>query len=150
MKAQSFSRFAQLALVGLLATFSLASSARAQSIQGSFELPFAVRWGVASLPAGRYNFTIDGMTAPYTLHVRGKERSAAIMASGGFDLSPSWEPSSKDVRQKLDLVETRKGWAVSALKLPKLGVALYYDTPPASRELLSKSSVSKLTVSQGE
>jgi hypothetical protein len=150
MKAKSFTRFAQFALVVLLGVFSLASSARAQSVQGSFELPVTVHWGIATLPAGHYTFTIDDMTAPFTLRVTGKEKSAAIMASGGFDLSQLLENSPSDAQQKLSLVETRKGWAVSALKLPKLGVALYYKTPPASDELLSKNSPRKPLLTQGE
>jgi hypothetical protein len=147
MKANSLSRFAQLTLLGLLAVFSPIASA--QSVQGSFDLPVAVHWGIADLPAGHYNFTMDKMGSPYTLRVTSEQKSAAIMASGGAELSTPDSPSAAHLKQKIVLVETRKGWAVSTLELPDLGVVLHYRTATPSGELLSKNSQTRPSPSNG-
>lgn len=136
MKAPMNSRILRLALLGLLALLSGTPSVKAQSLQGSFDLPVAAQWGLAKLPAGHYNFTLYDSASPYVIHVEGKKASAVVMASGGMDLSNGGG-------QKIKLIKTPKGWAVSSFNLPEVGMVLNYRTQRTSKELIAKNAASR-------
>lgn len=71
-----------LALVG---TTLSAGLLRAEDYKGSFTLPFEIRWGNATLPAGDYTFTIETDKVPNLATVRGENRAAMIIATGKSD-----------------------------------------------------------------
>ncbi|GEM_PF-6087813 len=136
MKTPMNSRMLQLALLGMLALLSPTPSVNAQSLQGSFDLPVAAQWGLAKLPAGHYSFALYDSASPYVIHVEGKKASAVIMASGGMDLSSGGQ-------QKINLIKTSKGWAVSSFNLPEVGMVLNYRTHGTSKALMAKNTASR-------
>ena len=56
--------FLKLAVAAAIAICLSVSSASAQSLKGSFTLPYEVHWGKAVLPAGPYTITFDSLRGP--------------------------------------------------------------------------------------
>jgi len=103
-----------LALAGVFAVSGLAS---AQNVAGKFTLPFEARWGVATLPAGDYQFTMERVTSPAMIKVTRRNKGVALI------LSPDRSPLSTG-RSALTVVRTRSGNTVRELALPEEGMAL--------------------------
>jgi hypothetical protein len=57
-------RLLKVVVVAAVAAGSLARTASAQVLRGSFTLPYEVHWGRAVLPAGTYLITIDSVRGP--------------------------------------------------------------------------------------
>jgi hypothetical protein len=105
--------------------------ASAQVFQGKFTLPFAARWGQATLPAGDYSFTLDGASGVSMLRVyRGRSGVAMIMA----------QDQNQNYSGRAELTVVRG--TVRTLNLPTIGVVLEYAphhpkhlTAPEEREI---------------
>jgi len=117
--------------LALLAACFNAGNSSAQAFQGKFTLPFEARWGQATLPAGDYSFTLDGVGPMCMLHLyRGRNGVGMILAQA-YDKAHSG-------RAKLTVV---RGTARS-LSLPEIGVVFQYApqhrkylTAPEEREI---------------
>jgi hypothetical protein len=123
-------KFAVLALV--TACFG-ASLANAQEVQGTFNLPFEVHWGLADLRPGNYSFTSDsGPVSPaHTVIVRGENNTACIIVPMVFEHSISGQNA---------LIVERHGESatVRALNLPAAGLVIYYPAAKAQRQILAQ------------
>ena len=96
-----------------------AGFASAQSASGKFTLPFEARWGMATLPAGDYKFTMDSVNSPAIIEVyRGTKAVALVLTSHWSVVSAG--PAA------LTIVRTGDGNTVRDLSLPRIGVALQY------------------------
>jgi hypothetical protein len=103
-----------LVLAVLVAGFN-AKPASAQVIQGKFTLPFTARWGLATLPAGNYSFTLDKDSTDSMVTVyRGTRRVAQVLTPG---ISYTTSGRSEMVLE---------GGTVRQLSLPQIGVTLDY------------------------
>jgi hypothetical protein len=110
-------RIRSLALLALLASGSLATRAYAGQIYGKFTLPFDTRWGVATLPAGDYTFSLSGPGGMLQLH-RGI-RTVALLQSQSYNHATSGQ-------SVLVLMEERGLRSVRELRLPGAGLVFYY------------------------
>lgn len=101
--------------LGVLAVGLQAQPANAQECQGKFTLPSEVRWGMATLPAGDYSFTLDkgGLGSMVTIY-RGSRPMAEILPQGFND------PESN---RSVIVVE---GGIVRELSLPQIGATLSF------------------------
>ncbi len=105
----------------LASALVLAASAGAQSAiyAGKFTLPFEARWGLATLPAGDYEFTMASNSPPTIEVFRGTRAVAQICASQGSSRVQAG-------RAALTVVRTSNGNTVRDLSLPDLGMELHY------------------------
>jgi hypothetical protein len=71
--------FLKLAVAVAIAICLSVSSASAQSLKGSFTLPYEVHWGKAVLPAGPYTITFDSLRGPAIVRTRTGEGRALVM-----------------------------------------------------------------------
>lgn len=113
-------KYVALAAVAIC-LFSAPVSAQT-AVKGSFDLPCAVKWGVAILPAGHYTFALDSTALQGKLFVRGKKQSPIITAFARDD------HDSVD-RDELILARSGNGAIVRTLRLKEQGVTLYYNMP---------------------
>jgi hypothetical protein len=117
-----------LALGSLLAICFNAGLANAQmqkSASGKFSMPFEARWGLATLPAGEYTFTLEGTGIGATVRVyRGPECVAKIL-SQSYDQASS-RPAA------LIVIENSTGNTVSDLRLPGIGLVFHYASQNTS------------------
>jgi hypothetical protein len=108
-----------LALAGALVFAGLASAQSTSYVGGKFTLPFEARWGLATLPAGDYEFTMDSVNGPATIKVFRGTKAVALISSQGRSSVPAG-------RGALTIVRSRNGNTVRDLSLPEMGVALHY------------------------
>ena len=105
-------------VLALLASCLGAASAKAQEFNGKFTLPFEARWGVATLPAGSYSFTVDQTMSGGSLVVVGEKVRAIIRGQGH---NPKMGESSALI------LRSEKGvYTVRELRMADIGVVLYY------------------------
>jgi hypothetical protein len=115
-------------VLGVLVVGLNAKPASAQVFRGEFTLPSEVRWGLATLPAGAYSFTLDKCTVDSRLTIyRGTRYVAWILTNGIGDATSN--------RSEMVL----QGGTVRELSLPQIGLTLYYPAYnphhlPASEE----------------
>ena len=109
--------------VAALVLGALATSGKAQNAyQGKFTLPFETHWGIATLPAGDYTFTMASISSDYRLYIRGEKVNAIIEASATDDKSVA-------AHAQLNLVEIGDVQTVQTFDAPELGLTLVYATP---------------------
>ena len=127
-------RFFRLAIVALLATVVSAGLLSAEDIVGKFTLPFEAKWGLATLPAGDYQFNLNTAVSPYTVTLRGQDKTVMIMSEGA---------SSEDVSNRSELVIVRKGrtGTIRALHLSDVGRTFLYAPSKGERQLLAQGPV---------
>jgi hypothetical protein len=121
-------RMLVIAAVALAGVFASAVPAAAQNaFQGSFTLPYEVRWQNATLPAGDYTFDMKSMATPSRITVKGPNGSqfiAAIVAD------------EKASERSMLVIEHRGNRAVvSELRLAEAGRTLRYSTPKAPKDV---------------
>jgi hypothetical protein len=119
-----------LGLVLLTVCFN-AGHASAQMFQGKFTLPFAARWGQATLPAGDYSFRVDGADPGCLAQVYRGNRVVAMLLAQAYTQVNSG-------RAQLTIVRG----SMRTLSLPSIGVVLQYApyhfkhlTAPEEREI---------------
>lgn len=117
-----------IAAAALAVVFASAVPAAAQSaFQGSFTLPYEVRWQNATLPAGDYTFDMKSLATPSRIIVKGANGSqfiAAIVAD------------EKVSERSMLVIEHRGNRAVvSELRLAEAGRTLRYATPKAPKNV---------------
>ena len=72
--------FAKLAVAAAIAVGVSGGPASAQSLKGSFTLPYDVQWGKAVLPAGPYTITFDSLRGPAIVRTSTGRGLAIVMA----------------------------------------------------------------------
>lgn len=109
--------------LGVAAMFVAAGSLGAADLAGSFTLPSEVNWGLATVPAGHYTFTLDNPTGTQKIiTIRQGSKGIALIL-----LQAYWEASSSD-NSSMQIVDHR----VRSLHLASLGVT--YDFPGHKNE----------------
>jgi ribosomal protein L30/L7E len=121
-----------LALALLTACFG-ASLANAQAFQGTFHLPFEVRWRGAVLPPGDYSFTLNsGDTSPVNcVLVARKGQPATFIMPLTLDHSSSGESA-------LIVVGHGERRTVRALRLAQADLVIYYPVSKADRQMVAQ------------
>jgi hypothetical protein len=118
--------------LGLLAVLTATPNAGARTLGGAFDLPVAVQWGPASLPAGHYTFVLSTDSAPYLITVHSARYSAVIMASGGY--------TYRNVDHSgLEITSRGAQSAVKSLAISEVGMVFYYRTPRNATPLMTRS-----------
>lgn len=108
-----------LALASALLLAGLAGAQSGPYTTGKFTLPFEARWGLATLPAGDYEFTMDNMKPTGAIEIfRGTKAVALISSQGYNELSAG--------QAQLRVVRTAQGNVVRDLSLPEIGKVLHY------------------------
>jgi hypothetical protein len=108
----------RLLVLGLLVAGFNARPASAQAFQGKFTLPSTTRWGLATLPAGDYSFTLDhGYPGSFVTVFRGTQTVARIQTPGISYI--------KSGRSEMVL----ENGNVRMLSLSQIGVSLDYPAP---------------------
>jgi hypothetical protein len=137
ISARYLKLFAKLGLA-VFALGVLASSGRAQNAyQGKFTLPVETHWGVATLPAGDYTFTLASNRAPYRLYIHGQGVSAIIQAIAANQRVASEHP-------QLNLIDIADVYTVQTFEAPELGVTFTYWMP-AQKHMGAKEARQKTT-----
>jgi hypothetical protein len=108
----------RLLVLGALAAGLSAKPASAQDIKGKFTLTSATRWGLATLPAGNYSFTLDHNYPGSVVMVFRGTHTVALIPTRGFSYTTSG--ASEMVLEDGNVRE---------LSLPQIGVSLHYPTP---------------------
>jgi len=128
------SYFIALASLSFLVLASFCSPVKAQTpaYQGSFTLPYEVRWQDAQMPAGEYTFTMQSKAFPSRIVVHGPDGRSFFSAIG---LSDGHSSDNSELN-----VETRDGkHYVRDLYLAELDLHFRYSVPKMkdlSREVL--------------
>lgn len=132
-KSNRRTRFILMAVLTLLAASTQAPIADAQSVQGSFDLPVAVRWAEAKLPAGHYNFIVRSASNMYMVVLRGNGHSSMIIDSGGFD-------TSRAKQSALEIAGSGSTSVVRSLTLACDQLVLYYSAPKLKNKVLGHNA----------
>ena len=115
-----------LAVGSLLAICFNSGLASAQTLEGSFTLPFEAHWGLATLPAGDYSFKVDGVGRDAKVRVFRGDDTVVSLVNQGFDTAQSHDVS-------LTVVQNSAGNFVRDLSLPVIGQVFHYATRKAGR-----------------
>jgi hypothetical protein len=114
-----------LAMGSLLAICLNSGMASAQTRQsGRFTLPNETHWGLATLPAGDYAFTVEGIGSEAKVHVYHVGDSVVSMRSQSYDTTTT--PSHAIA---LTVVSTSAGYFVRDLSLPRIGQVFHFAAP---------------------
>ena len=105
----------RLLVLGVVAVGLHAKPATAQVFEGKFTLPSEVRWGLATLPAGQYSFTMDRANPVGLVRVYHGPRPVALILPQSF-----CEPNSKRSAIVVEAGIVRK------LSLPQIGMDLSF------------------------
>ena len=111
-----------LAMGWLLAICFNSGLASAQTMAGKFTLPFEAHWGLATLPAGTYSFTVEGISREAKVRVLRGGETVAYMLNQGFDTTPSRSIS-------LTIARNSAGRFVRDLSLPQIGQVFHFSAP---------------------
>jgi hypothetical protein len=128
---KSIRRFVYAAALTLSALSFSPSLASAQKAAGTFTLAREVRWQNATVPAGKYRFTIASGGRAEILTLRNLNGSGASFMLLVIDTESS-QPS--DLSQ-LVVVSRPGGSFVSAMQLPEFGITLHFAVPVETREV---------------
>ncbi len=115
MKTIRFTILSSLALALLGPCFG---TAYAQGLTGKFTLPFEARWGLATLKAGDYKFTLDHAPGGMLHLYRGAKPVAFIVAE-------TYAPKVTG-RPSLTVTTDSIASTIRELALPDAGLVLYY------------------------
>ena len=105
--------------LGVLASCLGSVVANAQPLRGTFSLPAQVRWGAATLQAGDYAFSSEGVSKGYTLQLMKDGKMVATLLTNGHDPAVSG-------RAVLVVHEGKGGPTVREMRLPDAGVILHF------------------------
>jgi len=115
MKTNQKSTVLRLLVLGVLVAGFNAKPASAQATQGKFTLPSTTRWGLATLPAGDYSFTLNHDYPGSVVTVLRGTQSVALIATRVISHTTSGRSEM--------VVENGN---VRKLNLPQIGVSLDY------------------------
>ena len=96
-----------------------AGVASAQSFQGKFSLPTKVSWGMATLQAGDYTVSLEGVRTGNTLQLM---QNGKVVAR----LQPQSHNPAAAGPDALVINSGQSGSTVREIRLPDIGVVLYY------------------------
>ena len=99
-----------------------------ESARGKFTLTHDVRWGAAKVPAGDYSFAYDLSPGSRTLSLTKLSGTRA----GYLLLVTATDDNNSTDDNRLVLESGTDGSYVTAMKLPKVGMTLYFPTPSHS------------------
>jgi hypothetical protein len=121
MKTDRSWRMARNLVLALASAFIFAGAASAQlrAYTGNITLPFDVRWGGATLPAGDYTVELDEPQSFCIVRVFRGTKSVALIRSKGYSMQSSGANA-------LIVVRGSAGATVRDLSLPGIGVVLHY------------------------
>ena len=127
-------------MIGCLAVVAAlnAGLASAQVVAGQFTLPFAANWGIATLPAGNYTFTLDHASLEGTIKLYQGTKGVALIKCQGYNHADRTGSGA--------LIVTADGAGggptVRSLRLAEAGVVFSYvahrpkdGTAPAEKEM---------------
>jgi hypothetical protein len=125
------------AAVLVVSALSFAPSlASAQDASGTFTLTHEVRWQNATVPAGKYRFTVAVHGAAELLTL-----SKISGRSAGFMLPVTdTEASQPSDLSQLLVVFRPSGSFVSTMQLPEFGVTLHFAVPADPREIAESAA----------
>jgi hypothetical protein len=124
--------FLKLAVAAAIAIGLSVSSASAQSLKGSFTLPYEVHWGQAVLSAGPYTITFDRLDGPAIVRTGTGEGRALVMPVN-IDKASNDQPSALLVTR----IENER--VVRYLNLREANVSFVYRPfTKSERKLVSK------------
>ncbi len=112
----------RLLVLGVLAAGLHAKPASAQSFQGNFTLSSTAHWGLATLPAGDYSFTLNHQSPGSMIVVTRGTENVALIATRVISNTTSGRSEM--------IVENGN---VRKLSLPQIGVTLDYPGHGAGR-----------------
>jgi len=107
----------RLLVLGLLVAGLSAKPASAQAFQGKFTLSSAIRWGLATLPAGDYSFALD----------KDYPGSRVTIFCGTQTVARIQAPVVNYIKSGRSEIVTESG-TVRDVNLPTIGVNLHYPT----------------------
>jgi hypothetical protein len=122
----------KLAVAAAIAICLSVSSASAQSLKGSFTLPYEVHWGQAVLPAGPYTITFDRLDGPAIVRTGTGEGRALVMPV-------NIDKAKKDQPSALLVTRIENEHVVRYLNLCEANVSFVYRPfTKSERNLVSK------------
>lgn len=120
----------RVVFLALLATVASAGLLSAEDYNGTFTLPFEVRWGTAVLSAGDYSFQLDKSEQIVT--IRGENQAARVLSTARSDDNHVGSSALIIVRHG------RKG-TVRVLRLAEQNVAYTYPAPKGEPPMLAQA-----------
>lgn len=111
--------FAKLAVAAAIAVGVSVGPASAQSLKGTFTLPYDVKWGKAVLPAGPYTVTFDSLRGPAIVRTS-TGRGVAIVMARSVDKAMDDQPSA------LLITKIENQHVVRCLNLREVDTAFVY------------------------
>jgi len=129
----------KFAMGSLLAICLNAGLANAQTVAGSFTLPFSAHWGQATLPAGDYSFILERGPDAKVKVSRGT-KGIAFVVDQGYSVETSGAMS-------MTVVRNRAGYSVCDLNLPGIGRVLHYaPAKPRRNSAAQEREIAQLTI----
>jgi hypothetical protein len=116
----------KFAVAALLAFGLNTGIASAQIQTGTFSLPFEAHWGLATLAAGDYSFTVEGIGREAKIHIFHGAETVAYMLNQGYE-------NRQCEKVVLTVVRTSTGNFVRDLALPGLEQVLHFSAPKPER-----------------
>jgi len=124
--------FLKLAVAAAIVTGVSVGPASAQSLKGTFTLPYEVQWGKAVLPAGPYTITFDTLHGPAIVRTSTGEGRAIVMAR-------IVDKAMKDQPSELLVTKIENQRVVRTLNLREAGVTFVYRPfTKSERKLVGK------------
>ena len=123
--------------LGVLTSCLGAVVANAQPFHGTFSLPAEVRWGTATLKAGAYTFSSEGLRTSNMLQLFQDGKLIATL------LSQARNPAAAG-HAALVVEKGKGGYTVREIRLPEIGVSLYYSPSKPARGTAAEERVAQL------
>ena len=112
--------------LGVLVICLGAGVANAQSFQGKFSLSDKVSWGTATLQKGDYTFSLEGVRSGNTLQLMQNGKVVALLQPQSHDPAATGPDT-------LVIYSGKSGSTVREIRLPDIGVVLYYASHTPKR-----------------
>ena len=123
--------------LGVLTSCLGAVVANAQPFRGSFSLPAEVRWGTATLKAGDYTFSSEGVRTGNTLQLFQDGKLMATLLSQAHNPAVAGHAA-------LVIEKGKGGDTMREIRLPEIGVSLYYSPYKPTRGTAAEERVAQV------
>ena len=140
MKRIGAFRFMQFALASAAAALFLTGTASAQTASYRFSLPYEAHWGLATLPAGDYSLSVEGIGAAAMIRVNRGSEAVAYMVVQNYD-----NKTSK--RCALTVVRNGEGNFVRDLTVPQIGEVFHFGI--STHGLSKEEELARVPASNG-